>query len=60
MAEVITRKWKNGKCIEETRSEIYCGCEDGVFYYCGEFQDIHKFMPGSEILKIERMGVSYT
>lgn len=22
MAEVITRKWKNGKCIEETRSEI--------------------------------------
>lgn len=22
MAEVITRKWKNGKCIEETRREI--------------------------------------
>jgi len=44
----------------ETNREIYCDCENGVFYYCGEFQDIHKFLPESEILKIERMGISYT
>lgn len=41
MAEVITRKWKNGECIEETKSEIewepneadldvvWIGCECG-------------------------------
>lgn len=44
----------------ESLDEQYLDCEDGVFYYCGELCDIHKFVDEPYVLKIERLGIAYT
>lgn len=38
----------------------YKECENGIFYYCGEFQDLHKFVPETEFISVERMGVAHS